>query len=145
MLQLASFLHSVAGFSITIAHTRFNSPNPSNFPHFQFVYLDDGIPEKEAIPTDLIAVLLELNVNCRDSFKAEMRKLMAVEPEDSSEVIAGVIHDEIMFFCEEIASDLKLRSFILRTTAAVTSLARMALVSLNDEGMVIYFKFPIRK
>ncbi|XP_008457421.1 UDP-glucose iridoid glucosyltransferase-like [Cucumis melo] len=135
MLQLATFLHTVAGFSITIAHTRFNSPNASNFPHFQFVYLDDGIAAQEAIPTDLIAVLLELNVNCRDSFEAEMCKLMAAEAEDSSEVIAGVIHDEIMFFCEEIASDLKLRSFILRTTSAATSLARMALVRLNDDGM----------
>lgn len=111
MLQLGSFLHTVGGFSITIAHTRFNSPDPSNFPHFQFVYLDDRISEHEAIPADLIAVLLDLNVNCRASFEDEMRKLIAAKSEDSGEVVAGVIHDELMFFCEE-AEEFRLANYL---------------------------------
>ncbi|PPD70856.1 hypothetical protein GOBAR_DD32266 [Gossypium barbadense] len=35
MFDLANILHS-RGFSITIIHTTFNSPNPSNYPHFTF-------------------------------------------------------------------------------------------------------------
>ncbi|KAG7036960.1 UDP-glucose iridoid glucosyltransferase, partial [Cucurbita argyrosperma subsp. argyrosperma] len=142
MLQLGTFLHNNGGFSITIAHTRFNSPDPSNYPFFQFLYLDDGIPKHEAIPADLIAVLLDLNVNCRASFEDQMRRLIGGGGGGGAgeEVVAGVIYDEVMFFCEEVLSDLKVRSFILRTTCAAASLARMALVHLNDEGY-----FPLKE
>ncbi|CAA0814669.1 UDP-glycosyltransferase 76F1 [Striga hermonthica] len=50
MLQLANILHS-RGFSITVIHTRLNSPNPSNHPHFTLALTDvlaDGSAESVA-------------------------------------------------------------------------------------------------
>lgn len=47
MLQLASILHS-NGFSITILHTHFNSPNLFNYPHFTFQQFPEASIESEA-------------------------------------------------------------------------------------------------
>ncbi|KAJ0102927.1 hypothetical protein Patl1_06490 [Pistacia atlantica] len=58
MLQLGNILHS-QGFSITIIHTNFNSPNPSNYPHFTFHFIPENLSESEASTTDL-AVLVQL-------------------------------------------------------------------------------------
>nr|XP_048325483.1 UDP-glycosyltransferase 76B1-like [Ziziphus jujuba var. spinosa] len=44
MLQLANILYS-KGFSISIIHTSFNSPNPSNYPHFTFHSICEGLAE----------------------------------------------------------------------------------------------------
>ncbi|GMN23971.1 hypothetical protein TIFTF001_000362 [Ficus carica] len=44
MLQLGTVLHS-RGFSMTIAHTIFNSPNPQNHPNCRFLPLQDGLSQ----------------------------------------------------------------------------------------------------
>ena len=51
MLDLANILH-YKGFSITLIHTNFNSPNPSNYPHFTFHSIQDGLPATEASKND---------------------------------------------------------------------------------------------
>ncbi|KAH7548181.1 hypothetical protein JRO89_XS14G0079100 [Xanthoceras sorbifolium] len=50
------------GFSITIIHTNFNSPSSSNYPHFDFHSIPDGLLETQASTTDAIAFLTLLNV-----------------------------------------------------------------------------------
>ncbi|KAL5568961.1 hypothetical protein UlMin_025536 [Ulmus minor] len=47
MLELANLLHT-KGFSITLIHTSFNSPNPSNYPHFTFHSVPSALSETEA-------------------------------------------------------------------------------------------------
>ncbi|KAM3739890.1 hypothetical protein ACB098_08G056900 [Castanea mollissima] len=48
MLQLGTILHS-KGFSITITHTEFNSPNPSNHPNFKFLPIPDGLSRENSL------------------------------------------------------------------------------------------------
>ena len=68
MLQLASILYT-KGFSITIIHTQFNPPNPSNYPCFAFHSIPDGLLESEANTSDVIRLLTLMNVNCITPFR----------------------------------------------------------------------------
>ncbi|XP_028054483.1 UDP-glycosyltransferase 76F1-like isoform X2 [Camellia sinensis] len=75
MLQLANILHS-HGFSITIIlHTSFPSPNPSNYPHFTFLSFPDGLSQSEASTTDLLSLILLLNLRCINPFRDCLVKL----------------------------------------------------------------------
>ena len=61
LLQLGTILHS-KGFSITVAHAEFNSPNPSNLPEFVFQPLSDNTSEHDRRnPYDFIVAI---NNNC---------------------------------------------------------------------------------
>lgn len=132
MLQLATILHS-KGFSITIAHTIFNSPNPQNHPYFSFLTITDGLSDCNIPPLDLITVLLTINDNCKLSFQQILIQLMENQPQDK---ITCIISDELMFFSQAVARDLKLPGIILRTTSAITSLARTALIQLKAQGHI---------
>ncbi|KAI3783449.1 hypothetical protein L1987_42531 [Smallanthus sonchifolius] len=78
MLQLASILHS-KGFSISILHTRFNAPNPSDHPHFNFVSIPDVAGEKLPVSgTDkLIRLMHYLNDNCLDQIRDCLERLLS--------------------------------------------------------------------
>ncbi|KAF3454622.1 hypothetical protein FNV43_RR05070 [Rhamnella rubrinervis] len=109
MLQLGTILHS-NGFSITIAHTNFNSPDPEAYPDFCFLPIADGLSEVD-VSSEVAHIMSTINVNCKLSFQQLM---------DSQEVenIACVIFDEAMYFSEAVATNLKLPSIVLRTTSA---------------------------
>ncbi|KAL5734600.1 hypothetical protein ACOSP7_032461 [Xanthoceras sorbifolium] len=77
MLQLASIPYHRAGFSITIIHTNFNSPSSSNYPHFDFRSIPDGLLETQASTTDAIAFLTLLNVRCVLPFQDCLAELMS--------------------------------------------------------------------
>ncbi|KAL0285861.1 UNVERIFIED_CONTAM: UDP-glucose iridoid glucosyltransferase [Sesamum calycinum] len=78
MLQLGSILHS-KGFSIHIAHTKFNSPNPSNFPHFTFLPLPDNLECFDTSFHNLLNVISVVNANCEAPFQEHMMKMVADE------------------------------------------------------------------
>ena len=63
MFQLAKILHS-RGFSITVIHTRFNTPKASNHPLYTFLEIQDGLSEAEASTRDVTLVLTLLNQSC---------------------------------------------------------------------------------
>ncbi|KAJ0101012.1 hypothetical protein Patl1_06501 [Pistacia atlantica] len=67
MLQLANILYN-KGLSITIIHTNLNSPNPSNYPHFDLISFPDGFSEVEASTADGVAFVTRLNA-VADSLK----------------------------------------------------------------------------
>ncbi|KAH7526434.1 hypothetical protein ACOSP7_024976 [Xanthoceras sorbifolium] len=133
MLQLGTILHS-KGFSITVVHTQFNSPNPSNNPEFRFQIIPDGLSNHVISSGNIVEIISFLNVNCEVPFR-ECLALM-VNQQDPSDEIVCVIYDELMFFSESAANQLKLQSIILRTTSAATCISRLALLRLKTEGHI---------
>ncbi|KAL5580890.1 hypothetical protein UlMin_013332 [Ulmus minor] len=131
MLQLATVLYSKS-FSITIAHTISNSPNPQDHPHFTFLPMPDGFSDGKFVQEQTVANVLVISKSCKEF----LRQYLEQQQEKLDENIACIISDEFMFFCEEVATDLKIPSIILRTTNATTSLARSGLVQLYKEGSV---------
>lgn len=126
MLQLGTILHS-NGFSITIAHANFNSPDPQAHPEFHFVPIPDGLSEPDISSGDILHIMLTINNNCKRSFQQLLL-------EQKQHEIACIIFDEHMHFCEPVAANLKLPCIILRTTSAATFLARHGVISLIQEG-----------
>ena len=132
MLQLGTILHS-KGFSITIAHTEFNSPNPSNHPNFKFLPIPDGLSVQDISSGDIPSLIQRLNVNCKSHLQECLSQIVTGGQQDD---IACIIYDELMFFVETVANFLKLPSIILRTTSAATLIARTTLAKLKLEGLV---------
>ncbi|CAK9165231.1 unnamed protein product [Ilex paraguariensis] len=135
MLQLANILHS-NGFSITIIHTTFNFPNPSNHPHFTFVPISDGLSETEASNPDLIALLSVLNLKCVKPFEDCLAKLLA---DVSEEPITCLISDAILPFTRAVAERLKLPRIVLRTGGVSSFVVFAAYPILLEKGHI-----PIR-
>ncbi|KGN66189.2 hypothetical protein Csa_019647 [Cucumis sativus] len=125
MLNLATYLHR-NGFSITIAHTSFNSPNPNRHPEFTFICLNDCLADDLVASLDIAILLLTVNNNC----KASLEEAMATVLRD----VVCVIHDEIMTFCAEVASSFGVRSLVLRTNSVSTCIGRSVVLQLHAEG-----------
>ncbi|KAL3719995.1 hypothetical protein ACJRO7_004908 [Eucalyptus globulus] len=133
MLQLATILKS-KGFSITIAHTHFNSPDSSAHPDFTFLCIPDGLSEEEVRNPDLMGLVLRLNVNCESSFRECLtRGTNSMEPVDK---ICCIIYDAIMYFSEAVARDLKIPSIALHTSSAATTIVRPILLQLKAQGHI---------
>ena len=125
MLHLATYLYH-NGFSITIAHTFFNSINSNRHPDFTFVHLNDQLPNDLLVSLDVASVLLAINDNC----KASLEDILANIVED----VMCVIHDEAMYFCEAVASGFGVRSLVLRTTSIAACISRLVVLQLHAEG-----------
>lgn len=132
MLQLGTILYS-KGFSITVAHTNFNSPNPSNHPNFNFLLVPDVLNEFQSSSGDMMAVVLRLNDNCKAPFQECLAQLMK-QHKTQDEVISCIIYDEIMYFAESVANQLKLPSIILRPLSANFFISRNALLQFKAGG-----------
>ncbi|XP_015873847.3 UDP-glucose iridoid glucosyltransferase [Ziziphus jujuba] len=130
MLQLGTILES-RGFSITIAHTSYNSPNPETHPEFSFLLIPDGLSDRDISSGDLISLVLNINHNCKES----LNQLIQQEDPHRKE-IACIISDELMYFAEAVAANLKLPSIVLRTTSAATALAWSAVLELKAQGLI---------
>ncbi|KAE8039160.1 hypothetical protein FH972_011598 [Carpinus fangiana] len=137
MLQLGTILHS-NGFSITVVHTQYNSPDPSTHPDFSFLPLPDTSSGPE-LTGDIVAFIVQLNTNYKARFQKCLAQVMSQQGPD--EGIACIIHDELMYFSEAEAKDLKLPSIILTAASAAHFLARSTLVQLKAEG---HIPFPGR-
>ncbi|XP_050139192.1 UDP-glucose iridoid glucosyltransferase-like [Malus sylvestris] len=135
MLQLGSFLHS-KGFSITVIHTQFNSPNPSNHPDFTFFPIQDGLTAEEISSGNAVAISLAINANCTACFRQRLTQFMEQDPENK---ITCLIHDDLMYFTKAVAKDLNIPNIMLRTTSVTNFLARTALLRLHSKG---YIPFP---
>lgn len=133
MLQLANLLYS-NGFSITIIHTCFiSSPKyPSNYPHFAFHSIPNGLSKSECSNTDnLVALVSLLNANCAEPFRDCLVKLLS---DVSDEPVAGLISDSTWKFTDSIAKSLQLPRFVLRTNNISSFLALAALPLLQEKG-----------
>lgn len=136
MLQLGSVLHS-KGFSITLAHTKLNSPDPSNHPEFVFLTLSDNFSAIDA-SANYTKFLEALNNNCKMQLQDHLTRKIEEGKDEMNHTIT-VIHDNIMYFAEEVASNLNLRSIVLRSCSASYMPAFLALPRLHAEG-----KLPVQ-
>ncbi|XP_076904768.1 UDP-glycosyltransferase 76B1-like [Bidens hawaiensis] len=126
MLQLANILHT-RGFKITIIHAEYNSPNPSNYPHFTFKPIKDHFSEiAHQLSTNRNgAYFVEyLNKSCVDPFRDCLAGMLA---EPCEERVACLISDAGFHFTQVMADDLKLPRIVLRTSSLGCGLAYGAL------------------
>uniref|UniRef100_A0A251SQ17 Putative UDP-glucuronosyl/UDP-glucosyltransferase n=1 Tax=Helianthus annuus TaxID=4232 RepID=A0A251SQ17_HELAN len=111
----ANMLHT-RGFNITVIHAEYNSPNPSNYPHFTFIPIKDRFSEiADQLPTnpDASYFLNYLNKSCEQPFRDCLAGLLA---EPGEERFACVITDAAFYFTQAVADDLKLPRIVLRTS-----------------------------
>ncbi|XP_058762659.1 UDP-glucose iridoid glucosyltransferase-like [Vicia villosa] len=132
MLQLATILHS-KGFFITIAHTHFNSPNPSNHPNFNFLPFFDGLSNTQITSKNFIDIASSLNTNCVTPLKESLVHHIA-KLEKHGEKIACVIYDGFFHFIDSLAKELKLPSIVFRTTSATNILTYHVCAHLQTKG-----------
>uniref|UniRef100_A0A803R249 Uncharacterized protein n=1 Tax=Cannabis sativa TaxID=3483 RepID=A0A803R249_CANSA len=117
MLELATILYS-KGFSITLIHINFNSPNPSNHPHFTFHSIPHSLSEAEATTKDAISLITHLNINCVEPFKECLARLISNALDNES--VCCLIADAMFHFTQAVADSLKLPRLVIRTTSATS-------------------------
>ncbi|OMO91146.1 UDP-glucuronosyl/UDP-glucosyltransferase [Corchorus olitorius] len=130
MLQLGSILHS-KGFSITVIHTVFNSPDPSNHPEFRFVSIPHNLSDQIISSGNLVTLISALNV----TFQVPLLECL-IRMVQNHEDIACIIYDELMFISEAAAKHVNLPSIMLRTTSALTFISRAAIQPLKAQGLL---------
>ena len=133
MLQLGTILHS-KGFAITVAHTKFNSPDPSYYPDFNFLEMPDGLCDPNVSSKNIVSVISGFNINCKASLQEALTQMIGRE-EDHNKRIA-IIYDEYMYFSEEVANHLQLPSIILTTSSAANMLTYQAIPRLLKDGYI---------
>ncbi|GJY82913.1 UDP-glycosyltransferase 76H1-like protein [Tanacetum coccineum] len=139
MLQLGSVLLS-KGFSITIVHTKLNSPDPSNHPEFAFLSLNDNFLGIDA-SGNFTKFLEELNENC----KVQLQHHLAHKIKNKDIQKITIIHDNIMYFAEEVARNLNLPSIVFRTCSACYMPAYLTLPRLHAEGLLPVKDYMLQK
>lgn len=132
MLQLADILHS-KGFSITIIHTNFNSPNPSLHPNFTFRSIADGLLESEASTSDVVLLLKLLNAKCVEPFRDCLLKLLS---DVSEEPVSCLISDAVFYFTQAVADSLNLPRIVLRTGGLSSFIIFAAFPLLRERGYI---------
>lgn len=145
MLQLANILHS-RGFSITIIHTSFNSPNPTNYPHFDFYSIPDGLSDSDRDQTStdhVISLLPLLNVRCVVPFKDCLAKLLSSNVGEEESRVCCLITDAVWHFSQDVANELKIPRIVLRTTSISSFLVFTAALVLQEKGCLqgMYYFF----
>ncbi|GLU02296.1 hypothetical protein SLE2022_195500 [Rubroshorea leprosula] len=131
MLQLGTILHS-KGFSITVIHTKFNSPDPSKYPEFSFLSIPDNLSDQVISSGNTISLIFEINMNCQAPFLECLVRM--TEQQKLHDEIACIIYDELMYFSDTAVARMKLPSITFCTTSAATFNARLDLLQLKEEG-----------
>ncbi|XP_047329195.1 UDP-glycosyltransferase 76B1-like [Impatiens glandulifera] len=136
MLQLANILYS-KGFSITIIHTLFNSPNSSTYPHFHFhsIPLSLSQSESQSSGVDITAFLNSLNTKCAEPFRQSLAGLLS-HFRQTNETVGCLITDAVWYFSQTIADELKINRIILRTSNITCFLAFSYFPLLRKKGYI---------
>ncbi|KAL1544221.1 UDP-glucose iridoid glucosyltransferase-like [Salvia divinorum] len=124
MLQLASVLH-LRGFSVIVAHTEFNSPNPENHPDFTFIPLKDGVCSPSANLLDMISAI---NTNCKEPLEKCIVELQGQ--------LSCIIYDSLLHFVDTVAHHLKLPTIFFRPSTAVYMQSYLSLLSLHGKMII---------
>ncbi|XP_021904244.1 UDP-glycosyltransferase 76F1-like [Carica papaya] len=128
MIQLGNLLHT-RGFSITVVHTTFNSPDPSLHPHIRFHFLHENILSQSQ--TDIVAFLKVLNANCLQPLTDCLARLIS---DDHESPISCLISDAGFTFTGEAARQLKLPRLVLRTSGSTSFSVFAAFPFLREKG-----------
>ncbi|KAM3287984.1 UDP-glycosyltransferase 76E1 [Capsicum chacoense] len=116
MLQLGSILCS-QGFSVKVAHTKYNAPNYSNHHEFVFHSMDDGLQGIDMSFPSLENIYC-MNENCKAPLRNYLVGMMEQEKAMQGDQLACIIYDNVMFFVDDVAVQLRLPSIVLRTFSA---------------------------
>lgn len=130
MIQLANILHSTGKFTISIIHTRFNSPDPSKYPHFTFHPISDplsGLHQPNPDPSMMIKLL---NTNCVEPFRECVVRLLS----DVDHPVKCLVSDANWYSTQSVADGLKLPRIVMRTSSVCALLAYTALPLLRERG-----------
>lgn len=127
MIQLAHILHS-KGFSISIIHTKFNFPDPSNYPDFTFHLISDAFSETETPLSDPILVIKTLISTISQPFYHCLSQLCF------NDRIVCLITDAIWYFTQAAADEFNLPRIVLRTSSVSSFLAFSAFPFLRENG-----------
>ncbi|XP_021732379.1 UDP-glycosyltransferase 76B1-like [Chenopodium quinoa] len=131
MLLLASILYS-KGFSISIIHTQFNSPNPDNYPHFTFHPISESLLGCKASNADVIGLLNTLNVYCVVPFRDLLAQILSQNA--VKEPVACLITDAMWHFTQDVADNLMLPRIVLRTSNPSSFVAFSSLSYFRENG-----------
>ncbi|XP_058109355.1 UDP-glycosyltransferase 76B1-like [Magnolia sinica] len=132
MLQLGTILHS-KGFSITVIHTHSNSPNPSNFPNFNFEPIPDGLTDRQLWTEDPLTLVSILNDTCQAPFHDRLSRLLS---DSRHGPVTCIITDELFHFTKSVADQLKLPRILLGTSSATCSATMSSLDFLQQNGLL---------
>ncbi|KAM3340409.1 hypothetical protein P3S68_030279 [Capsicum galapagoense] len=116
MLLLGSILHS-QGFSVKVAHTEYNALNYSNHREFVFHSMNDGLHEIDMSASSLENIYC-MNKNCKAPLRNYLIGMMEQEKDLQVDQLACIIYDDVLFFIDDVATQLRLPSIILRTFSA---------------------------
>lgn len=100
MLQLGTILHS-QGFSVTVLHPEYNSPDSSNHPEFLFLALSDNLSGNAILSSNAFQFAKAINRNCRSSIWEHLARLKELHGG-----VACVVYDSTMEVADLVASDL---------------------------------------
>jgi len=144
LLHLAHILFS-KGFSITILHTLFNSPDPNSYPHFSFHAIPDGLSQAEASTLDAVHLTDLINIRCEHPLKECLSSLLSNSPQP----VPCFISDAALHFTQPVCDEFKLPRFVLRTGGASSFLVFASFPLLREKGylpvqgsLLLLFSYP---
>ncbi|XLU34345.1 hypothetical protein S245_070411, partial [Arachis hypogaea] len=135
LLHLGDILYS-KGFSITIIHTSFNSPDPSTHPHFTFLPIHESLSESEASSMDSLHLVDLINVRIVQPLKECLDKLMR----SKEETVSCFIADAVLHSTQSVCDGFKLRRLVLRTGGATSFVVFASIPLLRENGY-----FPVQE
>ncbi|KAJ1422308.1 putative UDP-glycosyltransferase 76F1-like [Sesbania bispinosa] len=135
-LQLADILY-LKGFSITIVHTNFNSPDPSSYPHFTFHPISDGLSKTEASTLHSLHLTELINIRCAHPLKEFLAMLLSNQDQDP---VACLISDVALYFTQAVCDEFQLPRLVLRTGGASSFIAFASFPLLKERGY-----FPVQE
>ncbi|KAK9683378.1 hypothetical protein RND81_10G136000 [Saponaria officinalis] len=139
MLHLANLLY-YKGFSISVIQATYNALNSTNFPHFTFHLLDDGLSEAYAKypPPNSFRVLDDMNANCSEPFRDCISQILRDVDAAEKEPVACLIADPMWMFAGTVADSFNLPRIALRTGGLSTFVVYDSLPLFREKGY-----FPI--
>ncbi|KAG7633512.1 UDP-glucuronosyl/UDP-glucosyltransferase [Arabidopsis suecica] len=138
MMQLGQALN-LKGFSITVALGDSNRVSSTqHFPGFQFVTIPETIPLSQHEALGVVEFVVTLNKTSETSFKDCIAHLLLQHGND----IACIIYDELMYFSEATAKDLRIPRVIFTTGSATNHVCSCILSKLNAEKFLIDMEDP---
>lgn len=129
LLHLAQILFS-KGFSITILHTLYNSPDPTSYPQFSFHAIPDGLSESETATLDSVNLTALINIRCLHPLKEYLLSLLS----DSLQSVPCFISDAALHFTQSVCDEFKLPRLVLRTGGASSFLVFASFPLLREKG-----------
>ncbi|CAH2064032.1 unnamed protein product [Thlaspi arvense] len=138
MIKLAGIFHH-RGFSVTILHTSFNSPDPSYYPQFTFRTIHHNNEGKEEDPLspqdsgmDLVAFIRQL----RQSYAEPFRESLAAEV-GGGDTVYCLVSDVVWGRNTEVAAEeVGIHRMVLSTSGAASFCAYAAYPLLRDKGYI---------